>query len=50
VEDARVFLLEADIDVDALAPLVEGRFMSAFVRGTKPAWKAGPEGQPGKLA
>ena len=37
VEDARVFLGEAGIDVDALAPLVEGRFMSAFVRGTKPA-------------
>jgi SAM-dependent methyltransferase len=37
VEDARVFLGEAGIDVGALAPLVEGRFMSAFVRGTKPA-------------
>jgi SAM-dependent methyltransferase len=37
VEDARVFLSEAGIDVDALTPLVEGRFMSAFVRGTKPA-------------
>lgn len=37
IEDARVFLGEAGIDVDAIAPLVEGRFMSAFVRGTKPA-------------
>jgi arsenite methyltransferase len=37
IEDARVFLGEAGIDVDAIAPLVEGRFMSGFVRGTKPA-------------
>jgi SAM-dependent methyltransferase len=37
IEDARMFLGEAGIDVDAIAPLVEGRFMSAFVRGTKPA-------------
>jgi len=37
IEDARVFLGEAGIDVDAIAPLVEGRFMSAYVRGTKPA-------------
>jgi len=37
VADARMFLGEAGIDVDALAPLVEGKFLSAFVRGTKPA-------------
>ncbi|HET8656337.1 MAG TPA: arsenite methyltransferase [Longimicrobiaceae bacterium] len=37
VEDARVFLAEAGLDVDALAPSLRGRFMSAFVRATKPA-------------
>lgn len=37
VEDARSFLTEAGIDVDAIAPLVEGKFMSAFIRATKPA-------------
>ena len=37
VEDARSFLTEAGVDVDAIAPLVEGKFMSAFIRATKPA-------------
>ena len=37
IEDARSFLVEAGIDVNAIAPLVEGKFMSAFVRATKPA-------------
>jgi arsenite methyltransferase len=37
IEDARVFLSEAGIAVDAIAPLVEGRFLSAFIRATKPA-------------
>ena len=37
VEDARAFLSAEGIDVDALAPQVEGRFMSAFVRAVKPA-------------
>jgi arsenite methyltransferase len=36
VDDARTFLAGAGLDVDALAPEIEGRFMSAFVRGTKP--------------
>jgi arsenite methyltransferase len=36
IEDARVFLTEAGIDVDEIAPLVEGRFLSAFIRATKP--------------
>jgi SAM-dependent methyltransferase len=36
VEDARTFLTEAGLDVDAMAPAIEGRFMSAFVRATKP--------------
>jgi arsenite methyltransferase len=37
VEDARVFLTEAGIAVDEIAPLVEGKFLSAFIRATKPA-------------
>jgi SAM-dependent methyltransferase len=36
IEDARHFLTEAGIDVDAIAPLAEGKFMSAFIRATKP--------------
>lgn len=37
LDDARHFLVEAGMDVDAIAPLIEGRFMSAFIRATKPA-------------
>ena len=36
VEDAREFLTGKGVDVDALAPQVEGKFMSAFVRAMKP--------------
>jgi arsenite methyltransferase len=36
VEDAREFLADAGIDVDAMAPLLDGKFMSAFVRAVKP--------------
>jgi arsenite methyltransferase len=36
VDDARAFLSEAGVDVDALAPQVDGKFMSAFVRAVKP--------------
>jgi SAM-dependent methyltransferase len=36
VEDARAFLTEAGLDVDALAPAVNDRFASAFVRAQKP--------------
>jgi hypothetical protein len=36
VEDARQFLAGTGIDVDALAPYVEGKFASAFIRGKKP--------------
>ena len=39
VEDAREFLAGQNIDVDALAPQVDGKFMSAFVRAVKPASK-----------
>jgi arsenite methyltransferase len=37
VEDAREFLTAKGADVDAIAPAVDGKFMSAFVRATKPA-------------
>ena len=36
IEDARQFLTEAGVAVDEIAPLVEGKFMSAFIRATKP--------------
>ena len=36
LDDARTFLDGHGIDVDALAPQIEGKFMSAFVRATKP--------------
>ena len=37
IADAREFLSAAGIDADAMAPLVDGKFMSAFVRAVKPA-------------
>jgi hypothetical protein len=37
IEDAREFLAGKGVDVDTLAPQVEGKFMSAFVRAVKPA-------------
>jgi arsenite methyltransferase len=37
VEDAREFLSGQGFDVDALAPQVDGKFFSAFVRAIKPA-------------
>jgi arsenite methyltransferase len=40
VEDARAFLAGAGLDADELAPQIEGRFMGAFVRGTKPVMAA----------
>src|SRR5438876_153572 len=36
IEDARQFLTGQGVDVDAIAPMVAGKFMSAFVRATKP--------------
>src|SRR5271170_5565008 len=36
VGDARQFLAAKGIDVDAIAPQVEGKFVSAFVRAKKP--------------
>lgn len=37
IEDARQFLNEAGVAVDEIAPQVEGKFVSAFIRATKPA-------------
>jgi arsenite methyltransferase len=34
-EDARQFLTEAGVDVDAIAPQVNEKFFSAFVRANK---------------
>jgi SAM-dependent methyltransferase len=42
-EDAREFLSAAGVDVDAIAPEVDGKFLSAFVRAVKPA-NAGAKG------
>jgi arsenite methyltransferase len=36
IKDAREFLSGQNIDVDAIAPQVDGKFMSAFVRAVKP--------------
>jgi ubiquinone/menaquinone biosynthesis C-methylase UbiE len=36
VEDARAFLTGQGVDVDAIAPLVDGKFMSAFIGAKKP--------------
>jgi arsenite methyltransferase len=36
IEDAREFLTGKGVDVDAIAPLVDGKFMSAFIRASKP--------------
>jgi len=35
-EDAREFLSGQGIDVDAIAPQVDGKFLSAFIRAVKP--------------
>jgi SAM-dependent methyltransferase len=45
IDDARAFLMESGVDVDRLAPEVESRFVSAFIRAQKPVAKSccGPE-------
>jgi arsenite methyltransferase len=45
IEDAREFLRGQNIDVDAIAAQVDGKFMSAFVRAVKPRTRSccGPE-------
>jgi arsenite methyltransferase len=36
-EDARDALAKAGLDVETIAPAIEGKFMSAFIRAHKPA-------------
>ena len=36
IEDARVFLTGSGVDVDAIAEQTQAKFMSAFIRATKP--------------
>ena len=45
IDDARSFLTESGLDVDRIAPQVQDRFASAFIRGRKPEAKSccGPE-------
>jgi ubiquinone/menaquinone biosynthesis C-methylase UbiE len=40
VSDARAFLAEAGIDVDRIAPQVDGKVASAFIRARKPQARA----------
>ena len=40
VDDARAFLAESGIDVDRLAPQIEGRIASAFIRAQRPEAKS----------
>jgi len=42
IEDARTFLSGQGLDVDAIAPQVQGKFMGAFIRATKPAHGCAP--------
>src|SRR2546430_1768931 len=37
LEDARSFLESSGVDVEAIGPEVDGKFMSAFIRATKPS-------------
>jgi hypothetical protein len=39
-EEARDFLTAAGLDADAVAPEIDGKFISAFVRAVKPAGKS----------
>jgi SAM-dependent methyltransferase len=45
IDDARAFLTENGIDVDRVAPQVDGKFASAFIRARKPQAKSccGPD-------
>jgi len=42
VEDAHAFLNSEGLNVEALASQIEGKFISAFVRATKPTCDCGP--------
>jgi SAM-dependent methyltransferase len=37
LEDAKTFLMDRGVDVEAIAPQVDGKFMSAFIRAVKPS-------------
>ena len=39
-EDARAFLKDQGIDAEAIAPQIDGKFMSGFIRARKPAAKS----------
>jgi len=41
-EDAKVFLAGQGIDVETIAPQVDGKVLSAFIRGVKPIAEASP--------
>ncbi|HEX5234295.1 MAG TPA: arsenite methyltransferase [Silvibacterium sp.] len=43
IEDARQYLTEAGVSVDEIAPQVQGKFISAFVRANKPESCCGPD-------
>jgi SAM-dependent methyltransferase len=43
IEDARQFLTGEGIDVNAVAPQVQNKFMSAFIRAIKPAKCCAPD-------
>jgi arsenite methyltransferase len=43
IEDARQFLTGEGINVDAMAPQVENKFMSAFIRAFKPSLETAPK-------
>lgn len=40
VEEAREFLAAAGLDADTVGPQIDGKFISAFIRATKPASQA----------
>ena len=42
IDDARSFLQDKGVDIDAMASDVDGKFMSAFVRASKPTSCCGP--------
>src|ERR1700761_7735224 len=48
IEDARQFLSGRGVDVDAIAPVVAGKFLSAFIRATKPAGCCTPVAHDGR--
>jgi hypothetical protein len=44
-EEARDFLAAAGLNPDVVAPQIDGKFLSAFVRATKPAAKFGEKSE-----